>query len=224
MMSHGVCVLPHRREPDRPRRAADGLLVCAGHRKGFPGQILDLAAAHEALAAALTSTGTGGERTRRTKSEETGIKISDRVLLVRTLIRDNLAAWSGVVTQGRDVTPPPFRPADMARFLARHTDWICAQDWIPDLWADLLDDPAAEITPERDWRALAQQARTLLQPAGRRRSGLGECPNCGGLLVALIRDTDDLLPGKVWCERCGAQWAPDAWHRLGKRIRAKETA
>src|SRR3954447_8849834 len=44
-----TCVLPHRHDPDRPRRALDGMLVCAGCLHRVEQAIAELPGQHDAL-------------------------------------------------------------------------------------------------------------------------------------------------------------------------------
>jgi hypothetical protein len=45
----GTCVLPHTVEPERPRRARDGGLVCAGDYARLERAIVELPAAYDGL-------------------------------------------------------------------------------------------------------------------------------------------------------------------------------
>ena len=228
------CPLPHAFDPDRPRTPDHGLLICRGHARALPERIMALGSLHDQLAANLTQAGARGEPI--TGTTEHGIAINTAVVELRHAIRNELAGWCRIVVEDRDIHPPERDDApSLAGFLATHAVWISTQEWVTDLWAALIADPAAKERdqetkskadkPRPDTRALTSKARSALKPGGPRKANLGEpCPDCGGGLLVLVREEDDVRPSDLWCEGCGRNWRPEEWLRLGKRIKAKETA
>ncbi len=234
-MSDQLCVLPH----DIERLAQDGHYLCPGHVKALPDRILQLADLHDQLANNLISQGAPVER--RSKSEAVGISLAPNVVALRDAIRNELAGWARIVCEDRGVS---YTASDnvhsIAAFLVTHADWITCQPFVDDLWSQLVYDARGEITRRKekingelvsivkDTRALRTQARSLLQPSGTRHMDIGEerCLNddCEGFLVAVVRDTDELLPSKVWCEGCGQEWPAGSWLTLGRKIRERHTA
>lgn len=80
-----------------------------------------------------------------------------------------------------------------------------------------------------DSRALTHKARSLIQPAGRKRIDFEKqhrClhAECTGFLIAVARDVDELLPSKVWCESCGQEWPAGSWLTLGRKLRERDSA
>ena len=232
-MNDQLCVLPH----DIERLAQDGHYLCPGHVKALPERIRQLADLHDQLADNLTATGTPAER--RAKSEAIGLNLSPKVIELRDAIKNELAGWARIVCEDRGVH---YSATDnihsIAAFLITHADWISAQPFADDLWTQLVYDPRGDVTRRKeklngelvtvitDTRALRTQARSLLQPSGTRRMDIGHerCLNvtCDGFLVALVRDTDELLPSKVWCEGCGQEWPAGSWLTLGRKIRERQ--
>ena len=213
------CVLPHRRDPDRPRRALDGLLVCPGHRKGLAFDLLDLPGMHAQLVARHTASGARfGERRGRGHA---GLNVQDKVARARGDIYTGLAGWARLAAEERDFTLPADDVAAIAGFLlgrgASMLDWACARPWI-DEYADTLD-------------TLHRTAFGLLHPRGRRRFEVGACietiscdvptraeQRCQGRMVATLTDADDQLPAFLWCDECGIEITADRWITYGRRV------
>ena len=234
-MSEQLCAAPH----DTQRLAQDGHHLCPGHVKALPERFWQLADLHDDLANNLISHGAHVERT--SKSEAVGISLTPAVVKLRDAIKNELAGWARIVCEDRGITYTNSDDIhDIAWFLATHADWISRQEFIADLWTQLVYDPTGTITQHRetrngeqvtittDTRALRTQARSLLQPSGTRRMDIGEerClnVNCQGFLIAVVRDTDELLPSKVWCEKCGQEWPAGSWLTLGRKIRERDAS
>ena len=235
-----VCPLHHANNPARQRHTPDGYTVCIGHAKSLPDRLRNLASLWQQLGHILNTTPTHGEKVSGTVQH--GLQLNLAVVELRHDIRVHLAGWVNVVCDERSLTPPCTDDADtLAHHLATHADWLTRQDFITDLWADLILDPAArardathnereraaaqrEQRPARlaDSRALTTRANSQLQPSNRRTTDVTDCLNedCGGTLVAVIRDTDELLPTTITCDRCGQAWPPESWMTLGRRLRA----
>ncbi len=227
MSSEQLCAAPH----DIQRLAQDGHHLCPGHVKALPERFWQLADLHDDLANNLISHGAHVERT--SKSEAVGISLSPHVVKLRAAIVNELAGWARIVCEDRGITyTRSDNVQDIADFLATHSDWISQQPFIADLWTQLIYDPDGKITGEGkdrvDTRALRTQARSLLQPSGTRRMDIGHerclSVNCGGILIAVVRDTDELLPSKVWCESCGQEWPAGSWLTLGRKIRERDAS
>lgn len=130
--------------------------------------------------------------------------------------------WSGLIADYDAVE------RDQANRLAARTDrdTYCRPDYptqLPRLQAAIVK---AQHT---DTRALMQQGRSLIQPAGRKRIDFEKqhrClhEECTGFLIAVARDVDELLPSKVWCESCGQEWPAGSWLTLGRKLRERDSA
>lgn len=95
-------------------------------------------------------------------------------------------------------------------FLRRHHDWSVNQPW--------ADDYATEIG------RLAERAWSVLHPSGARRITCGPCTEvmgetpCEGVITAVVRDHDDLLPSELSCDLCGHNVTADRWLAYGRRV------
>lgn len=218
-MSDVVCVLEHRRDPERPRRALDGLWVCGGHRKGLAFDLLDLPGMHEGLAERHSARG-GSHSEVRTRGHA-GLSLSDPVSRLRGDIYTGLAGWARVIHEERGFALPADDVPAIAGFLlgrrASMLDWCCAQPWV-DEFADNLD-------------TLHREAFALLHPRGRRRFEVGDCievtwcdvasrveRRCPGRMLATLTDQDDQLPSVLWCSDCGLEITADRWITYGRRV------
>ena len=242
-MTEAVCVCQHRTDPDRPRRAMDGLRVCAGHRAGMLRHLRMLAALDGVLAvkSAAASAARSGSR-----SAELRIPYDDAAGTLRGHIRRKLTGWAVAVAHDRGLTPPrvdagPSRtlsryvdthgavrtvsePQSPVRticgWLDRQHDWITAQPGIgPEGWT--ADDYATELS-ELCWAAFG-----AAYPSGRRRIPVAPCPvlawsdvatrityRCGGRLYVTVDPGADLLPASAVCGECGWQQPTRRWLAL----------
>lgn len=213
------CVCVHRRDPERPRTALDGLYVCAGHRKGLALDLLDLPGMHERLTERHTVRAGGQSEIR--SGGHAGLAIQDRVARARGNIYTGLSGWSRVVAAERGFGLPTDNVRAMSQYLlgprASMLDWLCAQPWIDEA-VDTFDQ-------------LHRDAFGLLYPRGRRRFEVGDCievtscdvatqaeQRCPGRMLATITDQDDELPSAMYCDCCGLEITADRWITYGRRV------
>lgn len=205
-MTDQVCVLPHRHEAERPRRAVDGLYTCSGCLYGLTEALECLPRQWDTLGRSLAPQSRTGPQV--TGTRERALPINVAVADQREDIRGKLASWSVMIAEERGITPPGAgTPHVTAPWLLVHLRWACAQPW--------LDEYAAEI------RQLRSRANALLYPTGRRRVEVGPCVEhgCDGTLTATIAPLDDLLPSSVTCDVDLAHtWSASEWHTLGRRL------
>lgn len=220
-----TCPLPHRHDPDRPRRLADNAHVCWGHRAGLLDDLTSLPALHAELAAHLTGNGGGpGDRS----SDESGLSLNPAVVAARDHIRATLVSWTLIALEEGPWTVPPHdtMPA-IAAWLRLRSDWLLQQDWTPEI-----------VTNLRETRS---EARALIQPNDTYRIELGPCPEplltldgegrieairCVGTVIAVMRKASsrEQLPSEVVCTEHGQDgenphaWGPMQWHALGRRM------
>lgn len=223
-----TCPIPHRTYPERPRRAATGVLVCEGHRRDLPVRIRELGHLHAQLTAHLVARGDGTSDGSRGPSKSTGIALNPPVVAARAEIRNCLVAWVRItLEEGPAKTLPADDVARMTDWLARRSDWLAAQLWIDDLFADVA--------------ATTRQARGLVQPNTLYRVEIGPCPEvvltlhddgsiesqrCPGQVVAVMHraTSRELLPDACVCTEHGEDeeaphaWTPSQWHTLGRRM------
>lgn len=212
----------HHREPDRLRRVEIGLAVCAGHHALIDAALIELPTMAAELTRCHVSSGHGIGRV--SASAEEPIPYRDPVGDERAMIRGQLASWSGLVAAERHVAgPTAVGPRDTAPYLRRHLTWLLRHCAALDFAAEIL---------ERRARAFS-----LLYPSGRRRFMVvapnGKPAQCGeqidgqqcpGILYAVIRDTDALLPSALTCDECGLDLPAHSWLAYGRRMRKEATA
>lgn len=205
-MTPDTCVLPHRRDADRPRRAADGLLVCEGDVHRLEQNLAEMPAHFEGLARRLAPGKGRGQHVSGTP--ERALPVDPAVVEHRDNLARTLASWARMVADERGISGPrsPLVGSTSA-FLLVHLRWACAQPWV--------DDYAGELG------ALRSRSVSLLYPSGRKRITVGACiePDCPGTLTASVAAQDDLLPSVVSCDTDAEHaWEPNQWHTLGKRL------
>lgn len=203
------CILAHRRDPDRPRAAAEGALLCHGHLAGLAEMLAAAPGLSAELLAAHSRPAPPGERVGGTPSP--GLRIDPAVLDARATLAAVLSGWCRVVTEDRGLAP--VADAGMAAVAGRllaHLGWAAAQPWVDEMHSEVAAATAA--------------GRRLAHPSGTRRFAVGACPGCGGELRARISE-DGLLPAEVACAACAASWPPSEWlRRLGPAIAADRAA
>ena len=154
----------------------------------------------------------GGKR-----ATSVGISLDDAAVTARDHIRATLVGWVRVAQEER---PGPTWPADtvpdMARWIGRNLTWYAGRPWV---------DEMARVFGET-----ADEATAAVQPDRARRVPIGDCPEriiddegqdvgrCTGMLFALIRPNDPLLPADIRCTSGEHRWTADQWHALGRRV------
>lgn len=201
-----LCPAPHR--DDRPRQAADGLVLCWWHRDRLERHLAELPALHQACEAALL--GRSGTNTVGPVSgtHEPSWAVCDAPSAAREHIRVELVSW---VRIGLDEGPWQAVPADtvtaMATWLVTRVDWYAARPWADEVARTIAD------THGEAYRAA--------YPDPLHRVAIGTCPedDCPGTLVATVRRTDALLPSTIDCDHDAEHcWTADQWHALGRRM------
>lgn len=220
-----ACVIGHRTDPDRPRRAHVGY-ACAGHRAKIEQMIAELPALYDDLGIALTSSERhGGHDGKNTRSATTGININERVLEARQEVHNELVRMVRDVEEARGITgpqqwalvgPPPGHegPANreqlaadtvpaMTMWLLRQLDWLCEQ---PDV--DETHDNLFRLTADCRW---------LAAPSYRPRLEIGPCgkDDCPGTLW-MTGETDEART--MSCDYCARTVEPRYWRRERRRI------
>lgn len=227
------CVLTHRSEPDKKRRAAQGALVCygclarmrrdlIGETKEFDGKKVeipgllqldaDLVMAHVASPMPSSRVSGGGS--------EPPLPINVSITDLRIDIAGKLMSWACLIAEERDVTPPPNRHdiAIVVHFLEKHLDWAIEQPWI-----DEFDQELRKARGQAFSTAFGESSRSFK---------VADCPQvvacdtttkaeiiCGGNLMATLRDRDKLLPSVIWCKTdLDHEWTADTWRELSRRI------
>lgn len=213
-----TCPLPHRFDPTRRRALAEGRAVCAGHDRRVADALDELPSMHAELVSRHV-VGGRGYAVKLSGHPERGIPYSDAVGDERDLIRAQLASWAELVVTTRELAERPAA-SDLdanAALLRVHRGWLLTGEWAEDFATEML----------------ARHARgfSLLYPSGRRRfevtlpSGrpalcteVIDGVQCRGVLYAVIRDTDELLPSALTCDECGLDLPAHAWLTYARTI------
>ena len=214
-----TCVIPHWRQPCRPRLALPGLRTCAGHRTGLARTLIALPLMHGQLAAAHTAR--SGAKSEVKAGGHAGLALNDRVAEVRSAIYFSLAGWAKDMADLRGWTLPadtmPAIGAYVVGQRAVNIDWWAAHPAVDELWA--------EIEP------LHGEAFRLLHPRGIREFAVGACievtscdvvtraeQRCPGQMLATLTDAAQLMPSALWCETCGIEIEASGWITYGRRV------
>jgi excisionase family DNA binding protein len=225
------CLIPHHKDPDRPRRAATGY-VCRGHHDGFERMLAELPALYDDLGLVLrrSSGGTatfGGHGTetvvvnQRTGEEESPAWINDAIAEARQEVRNECVRMAREVAEGRleeakaarSEDDPPidearYHPraddvATICRWLLLRLDWICGRLDVDDTFGYL--------------RSLVTTCERLAYPSRFRRAEVGPCgqDGCPGTLW-LRGETDEAR--SMSCDYCKRGVEPRYWRRERRRI------
>jgi hypothetical protein len=131
------------------------------------------------------------------------------VLSIRREAVDVLTSWALVIAEGRDLRPgiAAGDVAALVAFLKVHAEWVleCTGD-------DILN----------ELQYLAHQLEQIVKQSRPSVRRLVPCPEpmCGGDLVAVMRDSDPLLPSAIKCSAFPLEhvWTSHEWHGLGRRL------
>lgn len=129
------------------------------------------------------------------------------VLSLRFDAAHQLAAWAHLVHDERHLSAT-LNLMDTPRicgFLATHAAFLATH--------------AAGADAAEEIGRIATHVSELIKQTRARRYVIGQCPDCAGLLHAVIRNTDALLPSEIRCTTGTHAWTPWEWSRLGERIR-----
>lgn len=203
-----LCTARHRRNPDQPRTAADGLNLCAGCHAALRRHLTDLPALHadvvDQMPARSDNVGpaVSGSRT-------TPLPYNPRAGDLLSQMRHDLGWLVALVATERGLAAAPGpNPAVQCAWLVRHVDWLAAR---PD--AGAYKDMVAE---------LVGRSYNVIDPA-RLPLVIGPCievlddGRCGGMLFASVRRDGDPRPSEIWCDGCEVLLDTTQWHRFGRR-------
>ena len=197
------CVVTSRHDPGKTPRAVPGLSTCAGHRARIEQLIAELPALYTDLGSALI--GSSRDTEHRGSGANPGLSLDQRAVAARDEIKAELVRIARYVGEERGMTLPADNVNDIATWLLRHVDWLCAQ-------------PDADET--HDYLAALHSHRSIAFPSGKRRFPIGVTCNrpvscdarthavqfCEGRLVAVLMPDDDRENlSEVNCDTCGLE-------------------
>lgn len=210
-----VCAATHKRDPHRPRRAADGLRLCRGCVEGMRRHLAHLPWLYSEVVASMpTQRPTGQVRVSGTRT--TGLPVNLAAGELKSQIEYDLYSLSVWVATGRGLhIPSDGRVATVCEWLTPHVDWLAASQYAAetrDVLAELVGAAYRVIDPPR--RPLELGPCVEVTEEGR----------CEGTLRATVLDEDDPRPSKIWCDTCTLELTPEQWYRFGRTYRARRAA
>lgn len=207
-----------------PRQAAPGYRLCWACKEWLGKNLQQLADLVPDLEAALSRTNIADqERVAGTPGH--GLELNDLAAAARWQIHHDLATTIRLVVEERGLKAwPADNIQSMALWLHRHANWLAAHP------------SAGERASEaNDWIRTAQNA---INPDPPKRVQIGPCvrDGCDGLLTAIVRKQDSLLPSTILCSRWAElsdekrtelvedgvrphTWEASEWHALGRQMR-----
>jgi hypothetical protein len=197
-----ICVLTHRHDPDRPRPALGGWLVCWACATDLRRVLTLMPPLYRELAGRLAVTGTGGAPV--TGSSSIPLPLNLAAAAARYTMDTTLQDWTRPHVAGQHLHRPTATSTDiLAPWLLRHLDWAYSRDWVAD-YATAL-------------RMIRHDALGVLYPAGTRRYPVGPCEqaDCTGTITAIIRASDNLAPSALVCLTCGWDLPASDWLAFG---------
>lgn len=202
-----ICIATHRHDPDRPRRAADGQLLCAGCIGGLHRHLTDMPGLYEQVVASMPRTRSTGNG-RVSGSHEPGLPVNLAAGELRWQIGHDLYYWASEIAVGRGIhLPPSGRVSVVCGWLDRHIPWLAAREEAALFRGVLIELTAMAyrvIDPDRPPLVLGQCVETL------------DDYLCDGTLRATVLDVDDPRPSRVWCDTCTLELTSEQWHRFGR--------
>lgn len=190
-----------------PRQAADGLRLCWPHVRHLADDARQAAQLYDELEHVLIGAPAPGGRV--SGSPDRTRLPNMAAVEARSTIRHTLVAWCRLISEERGVGLPRDEVADMGAYVARHAQWLAAQEY-----AGEASDELRELAHGRPWR--------IAYPDGTRVVRVGDCPHdgCGGQIRAVLRRVDSLLPSRIVCDaNADHVWPADQWLTLGRKLR-----
>lgn len=175
------CIMTHRTDPDRPRRAVDGAYLCTGHLGELWTLVTEMADRADDLDRA---NGPGGKRS----GTGDGITVDLAAAEQRSAMAAIIASWCRVVAEDRGITTPAGPELHRTvPWLERHVDWCAAQPWVDEMLTELRQVAGRAIgLTDIPARRIPLGERCLIHADGER---------CTGAVTIVIRGDD-------WSARC----------------------
>ncbi|MEV0149083.1 MULTISPECIES: hypothetical protein [unclassified Nonomuraea] len=205
-----LCTATHRRDPDRPRPAADGLNLCAGCHAALGRHLSALPELHGDVLAELPATrDTAGPAVSGSRTPP--LPYNPRAGDLLSQIRHDLRFVTELVAIERGLIGPPPNPGAQCAWLGRHVDWLAAHPdagAVKDVLAELVGRAYNVIDPARLPLVIGRCIEVLDLEAG---------VQCDGMLLATVRRDGDPRPSEIYCDMCELALDTTQWHRFGKR-------
>jgi hypothetical protein len=206
------CTLPHR----EPKSAANGLLVCAHHRRWLAESIDDIVIT-VALLPHFYEPGTAVDDGHQVKGKRVDppapVRLDVVALLDRRTIAHNpgdlvpvlaiLESWASLIREERQLQPckRPTTVTSEAGTILAHLDWAATQPWVDDLAKEIREVKSALHSAIGDHAPRPVGTCPVIHP---------ETGECNGKLY------QDRYGGmSVTCRKCGETWGETELRRLG---------
>ena len=214
-----------------PGRAADGVNLCAHHLDRLATDATGLAQLYDELTySVMPSGGTSGQPIGRSSDGPPAPR--DKVVEIRTEIRHVLAATCRRIAEERGIQLPADEVSAMGAYVAKHATWLAAHG------------AAGEVSDELG--SLRRRAWSIAYPNGTKVVEVGPCPytdhwvagpvSAGfigppravlvdGILRAIVRPADVLLPSEVVCDANPShRWDSTQWRLLDRLVSGRRAA
>lgn len=219
LCSSPCCTLPGQHLPEpgdghddtcrgcQPARAADGLYLCQRCTAGIGRDAFKAAELHGALGQVLA--GGGGRGESGPGGASTGVELHPVAVEARGAIRATLVGLCRLVAEERGLGLPADDVVDMARYLARHAQWLAAHRAAGEHAAELRD-VASDARSFRVAYAVAGD-RTLIGLCNQPGAAPSDDPGavCGARIY--VRDNDAALGAAIVCPGCEASGTVQWW-------------
>lgn len=201
-----------------PRPAADGRNLCEVCTRRIGEDAVQAAFLYAELEQMLA---TGGGMTEKTSgTRDRGTTLNGRAVAARTLIRHTLVSWSLMISEERGIRAPRDTVTAMGEYLDKHQEWLSAHGAAGDCSGEL-----SELAHGFPRRAAYPNLAKVVE--------VGCCPirGCSGVLTAIVRAQDSLLPSVIecdWYRSAGLEdmaphlWTPGQWDALKRSMAQAE--
>lgn len=196
-MTDQLCICEHHREPERPRLAASGTLLCRECGQHLTRDLEDLPGLRAALAAAMVTS--WGETV---SDDAVPLAIAEKPIPMHPDIADLrwdmervLGQWALIVCEDVGCSWPGDEVEQLAPLLLRRMDYVARQEFV----RDVVDEVGQ----------LARRARGHLAAHRATYTFLGRCEADGACEAGLYALEGEAV---VLCEECGAE------HDVARRI------
>lgn len=194
-----ICLVQHRRNPDKPRRAIDGGYICTGCADGLLGNLKALPGLYADLGEQQAYGRAGGGQ-RVGGTTERALPITPALAAHRDDIRQKLGSWCRVIVDDWGLTPPPNdKPGVTARYLIAQFQRISTQQWAVELVEEI-------VTLTATARAMLNPAPTRIEVGERCRVVPEGEERCDGTVSMTVSD-EGLWSAR--CSECGRQEPAD---------------
>lgn len=219
-MTNLLCVARCRPKPAGPREAAPGYRLCWVDLSLIRERLRELHDLADDLEAALSRSGSIAEKVSGTPGRT--LELDVRAAAVRFDIHNGLVTTVRLVIEERGHTDwPRDSIGSMTHWLDKHVEWIAAH-------------PSAGERADQinSWPG---RARSAIHPNPAKHVKIGPCvkDDCPGMLSAIVKPQDSMLPSAIVCSWWTEledktdvephEWSADQWHYLG-RLMQRRTA